>query len=135
MNFNRILIVMCPLLLCGCTDHNEPPVIPPPWWILNVYAVESTGESPPPAVNGCPHIRWRIFPTGDFHDASCTVDNRVKVWGHIDESMTIEFQVQCEGYQDSQYYVAFMDKDEIRHRIGREGPEVEQSRTVYLIRG
>jgi hypothetical protein len=128
------LTIIAPLLLLGCNSDESYQDIPPPWWILNVYVVEDSGDTPPPAVVGCPRVRWRIFPQEDYHDDPCTIQNRVKIWGHIEETMTIEFQVKCDGYHDSELYTAFMNHDEIRTLPGRKGPEVEQNRTVFLFR-
>lgn len=126
--------LVCPLLLCNCHLNDDYQDVDPPWWILNVYAVEVSNESPPPPVEGCPHVFWRILPDGEEQDSRCTEGNRVKIWGHIDATFSIEFRVTCAGYTNSNRMLVVLDTEAIRTRPGRKGPEVEENRTVVLVR-
>lgn len=135
MNLHRgrclVLITLAVAVLHGCKENESEPDIPPPWWILNVYVYEIGGGGTRP-VDGCAHVKWRVFPQPGWSDTKCTAENRVKVWGHIDHSFTIEYTVYCEGYMESRVHYATMDSTDIMVRPGRKGPEVEVNQDVYL---
>ena len=130
---SRLLICAGILALIPVTSCREDES-PWPVWILYAYAIEHEGEGVPVPVQGCPSVTWRYEGASNGTTTSCREHNLVKVWEHIDNTVTIVYRINCAGYFSSADYRYTFDMDSIRVLPGRDGPEVICNTTVLLNR-
>jgi hypothetical protein len=118
------------LLFVHCKDNDE--VYDWPVWILNVLAVTYGDEGGVAPVSGCPSVTWHYTGSTETDRVGCRDGNRVKVWRHIDNDVTIVYQVHCGGYRDSPIFTTSYLMANIVQGPGRDGPEVVHNHTVFM---
>ena len=125
-----LLLAVTSFIAC---QKDEEPYNPYPVWLLEVEVVEDDVTGIPQPVNGCPQGIFHVLPTGTDSTVNCHDNtNEVKIWNHIDSTITIEYYIRCVGYFDSDpQQVTFQVEDAVQ-APGRDGPEVRVLHTVVL---
>jgi hypothetical protein len=126
-----VLLLFLTAIVINCRRHDEE--YDWPVWILDVYAVEEGVDGITQPVRGCPWVHWRYENSGHWNLNHCTKDNRVKVWKHIDDSVTLIFVAGCDGYRSSPEYSVDFPMSDVRQAPGRDGPEVERRFNIFLV--
>jgi hypothetical protein len=119
----------------GCRKNDEDKN-PYPVWIMNIYVYEASDDptNPLPNVTGNPRAEFHIEPSGeDTTVAPRPNTNRFYLWQHLDSTVTIEYYVHCENYQDSDRREATFNAENAVQGPGRDGPEVIKRDTVRLV--
>ena len=125
-----LLLAVMSFIAC---KEDEEPYNPYPVWLLEVEVVEENETGIDQPVTGCPQGIFHVLPMGSDSTVNCYAGtNEVKIWNHIDSTITIVYYIECEGYfrsEDEQ--VTFRIEDAVQEP-GRDGPEVRVHHTVVL---
>lgn len=131
--------LLCFALLATITSfiacQRDEPYNPYPVWLLYAKAVEEVSDIgiPYPAVTGCPQAHFHIVPTGRDSTVGChDHSNEVKIWDHIDSTITIEYYLTCPNYYDSEPRQLTFRVQDAYQRPGRDGPEAMIIDTVIM---
>jgi hypothetical protein len=126
-----LLIAITSFIACQKDEHSNPY----PVWILNATCVEDTSDIgiPGPAVHGCPQGHFHVLPNGRDSTVGCHDNtNSVKIWDHIDSTITIEYYITCLNYYDSDTRQVTFHVEDVAQGPGRDGPEVIVNERVIL---
>ncbi len=129
--------LLCFALLATITSfiacQKDEPYNPYPVWLLEAHVREESATGILQEVLGCPQGIFRVMPTGNDSTVNCH-DNQsyVKIWDHIDSTITIEYYIHCNGYYDSEPVQRTFRVEDAFEAPGRDGPEVTVRDTVIL---
>ena len=125
------LLALTSFIACKKEEESNPY----PVWLLEVRAVEEISDIgiPFPPVNGCPQGIFHVVPEGRDSIVGChDHSNEVKIWNHIDNTITVEYYIRCDGYYDSDPRQVTFRVEDAYQRPGRDGAEALEIDTVIM---
>jgi hypothetical protein len=126
---------ICLTLLLGCKHSTDPGSEYPKWVIYaTVLQNNSDGQGDIP-VTGCPSVRWHYAGEAETHAVGCYHStNAVLATDHINGTVTINYEVLCDGFNKSDVRNISFKADSAHVWPGRGGPEVRYETRVVLHR-
>ena len=129
-----LMLVLVTMIACSKDDEKDNPY---PVWILYARVVEEISDIgiPYAPVRGCPQGIYHILPNGPDSTVNCWEGNTnlVKLWQHLEGTVTIEYYVRCPNYYDSAPKQVTFHAENAVQLPGREGPEDMETDTVILV--